>query len=112
MLFKGLWVPNALSIGPVQEVRLWKPVGINLAYYRADIYDRWGDLIWHSEALTEQGAPAEGWDGTYKGEICKEGVYVWKISAVFSDGSIWYNEDTGNHKGLTSGNSGVITIIR
>jgi len=112
MLFKGLWIPNAFSVGPVQNVRLWKPIGVNLAYYRVDVYDRWGDVIWYSEKLTEKGSPAEGWDGTYKNVPCKEGVYVWKITAVFSDGSIWQNNDTGNRKGLSAGTSGTITLIR
>jgi hypothetical protein len=81
-------------------------------YYRADIYDRWGGLIWSSEELTNKGAPAEGWDGTYKEKPCQEGVYVWKITAIFKDGSIWHNEDVGNHEGLSGGTSGSITLIR
>jgi PKD repeat protein len=112
MLYKGLWVPNAFSVGPVQEVRLWKPIGVNLTYYKADIYDRWGNLIWSSDKLTEKGAPAEGWDGTYKEVPCQEGVYVWKITAIFSDGSIWWNDDIGNREGLSSGRTGTITLIR
>jgi hypothetical protein len=91
---------------------LWKPIGVNLTYYKADIYDRWGNLIWSSDKLTEKGAPAEGWDGTYKEVPCQEGVYVWKITAIFSDGSIWWNDDIGNREGLSSGRTGTITLIR
>jgi len=112
MLYKGLWVPNALSVGPVQSIRQWKPVGINLIYYTADIYDRYGNLVWKSDKLTEKGAPAEGWDGTYNEKPCQEGVYVWKITAIFSDGSIWENDDVGNREGLSGGTSGTITLIR
>jgi PKD repeat protein len=112
MLFKGLWIPNAFSVGPIQSVRLWKPIGVNLAYYRVEVYDRWNTIIWHSDKLTEKGEPAEGWDGNYKDVPCKEGVYVWKITAIFSDGSIWRNNDIGNREGLSTGNSGTITLIR
>jgi PKD repeat protein len=112
MMFKGLYVPNALILGPVSSTNLWKPVGVNLEQYRADVYDRWGVLLWHSDQLTDKGTPAEGWDGTYKGETCKEGVYVWTITAIYRDGSIWRNEDAGNHDGLSEGTSGTITLIR
>ena len=112
MLYKGLWVPNAFSVGPVQDVRLWKPIGVNLQYYKVDVYNRWGELLWSSNKLTEKGAPAEGWDGTFKDKPCQEGVYVWKITAIFKDGSIWWNDDVGNREGLSSGRSGTITLIR
>ena len=38
------------------------------------VFDRWGELIF------ETNIQEIGWDGTYiaKGELCKEGVYVWK----------------------------------
>jgi len=39
-------------------------------------------------------------------------VYVWKISAIFRDGSIWYNQDVGEHKGLSEPVYGTITLIR
>jgi hypothetical protein len=39
-------------------------------------------------------------------------VYVWKITAIFRDGTIWYNTDIGSHKGLTQETWGTITLIR
>ncbi len=112
MLFKGLWVPNALAVGPVTAVKLWKPIGVNLSYYKADVYDRWDNLLWTSDKLTDKGAPAEGWDGTYKEKPCQEGAYVWKITAIFSDGTIWRNEDIGTRDHLSGGITGTITLIR
>jgi hypothetical protein len=101
-----------MVIKAVSGTQFWKPVGINLASYSADVYNRWGDLLWHSEKLTEKGEPAEGWDGTFNGVPCQEGNYVWKITAVFRDGTVWNNEDIGNHEKLTPGKSGTITLIR
>jgi len=112
MMFKGLWVPNAFAVGPQQDVRLWKPVGVNLMYYKADVYNRWGQLLWSSTLINEKGQPVEGWDGTYNEKPCQEGVYTWKITAIFKDGSIWYNDDVGNHDKLSGGTSGTITLIR
>jgi hypothetical protein len=112
MMYKGLWVPNALAVGPVPSVRLWKPVGVNLVLYKAEVFDRWGTKIWQSDKLTDKGAPAEGWDGSFNETPCQQGSYTWKITAVFKDGSIWNNSDIGNHDGLNGGNVGNITLIR
>jgi PKD repeat protein len=112
LLFKGLWIPNALATGAASPVRLWKPVGVNLSQYSAAIYNRKGEMIWSSSVLTDKGAPAEGWDGTFKDVLCPEGVYAWRITAIYSDGSIWRNDAVGNRDGLSGGNTGTVTLIR
>ncbi|MFA6183445.1 MAG: PKD domain-containing protein, partial [Acidithiobacillus sp.] len=63
MMFKGLYVPNAFAPGgTIQATRYWKPVGVNLATYRAEVYNSYGMLLWSSSLLDENGAPAESWD--------------------------------------------------
>jgi hypothetical protein len=69
-------------------------------------------LLWSSTLLDEAGSPAESWDGTFNGKPCQQDVYVWKITAVFRDGSIWYNTDVGEHEGLSAEKWGSITLIR
>lgn len=84
-----LFVPNAFSPDHESEgVALFKPVGANLEKYEITIYDVWGNLVWYSSTLKD-GAPAEGWDGTFKGTRLKPDNYVWKIEAVFKDGEVW-----------------------
>jgi len=113
MMFKGLYVPNAFAPwGTIQPTRTWKPVGVNLASYRAEVYNSQGMLLWSSTLLDEKGTPTESWDGTYKQKRCQLDVYVWKIMAVFRDGSIWNNNDVGEHKGLSGPKWGTITLIR
>jgi len=113
LMYTGLWAPNAFApSGPIEATRLWKPVGINLSYYRAEVYDRWDALIWSSEKLDEKGSPVEGWDGTYHQVPCQQGIYVWKITAIFRDGKIWRNNDTGDHTDMPRQTSGTITLIR
>jgi hypothetical protein len=111
MLFKGLWVPNAIAVGSVSSVSIWKPIGENLSTYKAEIYDRWGKQVWSSDKL-DNGAPSEGWDGSYKGVPCKAGAYTWKISASFKDGSIWPNPDVDYRQNVQESGSGTITLIR
>ena len=113
MLFKGLWVPNAFApSGPVQATRYWKPVGVNLASYRAEVYNSHGILIWKSTLLDEKGSPVESWDGSFNEKPCQQDVYVWKIQALFRDGSIWNNNDVGDHDHLSGPVYGTITLVR
>jgi len=113
MMFKGLYVPNAMAPGgTIQETRSWKPAGVNLASYRAEIYNSHGMLLWSSSLLDENGAPAESWDGTFNSKPCQQDVYVWKINAIFRDGSIWQNLDVGERNGLSEPVYGTVTLIR
>jgi gliding motility-associated-like protein len=41
------------------------------------IYDRWGQLLFHSENIDE------GWDGKYKNNPCMSGTYTWLINIDF-----------------------------
>ncbi|MBK7031468.1 MAG: gliding motility-associated C-terminal domain-containing protein [Bacteroidales bacterium] len=113
LLFKGLYVPNAFAPGgTLQQTRIWKPVGQNLATYHCQVYNSHGALIWESKQLDERGSPVESWDGTYKGHPVQQDVYVWKIQAIFRDGTIWNNKDVGNHDKLTEPVFGTIVLIR
>lgn len=48
--------------------------------YSFSIFSRWGELLFDTKN------PEEGWDGYYKGKLCLQDVYIWKISASFIDG--------------------------
>ena len=48
--------------------------------YLMSIFSRWGELLFETKN------PDEGWDGYYKGKLCTQDVYVWKITATFIDG--------------------------
>ncbi len=113
LLFKGLYVPNAFSPGnPHEQVRLFRPVGVNLVSYHIAVYNSYGNLIWESIKLDAQGSPAEAWDGTYKGNICQQDVYLWRIQAIFRDGTIWEGKDTGDNTDLGDHPFGTVTLIR
>lgn len=112
-MIKGLFIPTAFSpSNPKQELRLFKPVGVNLDEYMIEVYDRWGNLMWDSEEIDEAGRPTEGWDGTFNGQPVQQGVYVWKASAVFKDGTIWEAANVGNNKGLPLSKWGTVTLFR
>ncbi len=102
---KGLFLPNAFS--PEQgigDVRLFKAKGIGLKEYHLRVFSTYGQLLWESTELDEEGRPAVGWDGMVEGKLMPQDVYVWKCSGVFLDGSHWGGEKAkdGNYKTIGS----------
>lgn len=75
-------VPNAFA--PNSEYSAVNGFGIlnkeviKLNYF--NIYDRWGELVFTSNNVTDR------WDGTYNGQPCPVGVYVWVADAFCSTG--------------------------
>ena len=69
----SIFVPNAFT--PDQDLinDYFNAKGNNIEDYQMFIYDRWGELIFHSESLEDH------WDGTYKNRKCQIDVYVWRI---------------------------------
>lgn len=57
------------------------PVVEGAENYRLQIFNRWGEMLFESRDINV------GWDGYYKGELCKQDVYIWKVELFFSDGS-------------------------
>ena len=45
------------------------------------IFNRWGEQIFSTSE------PGVGWNGYFQGKLCKQDVYVWRVAAVFLDGS-------------------------
>lgn len=91
---KGLYVPTAFAPATADEgMNRFQPKGIGLHLYKVQIFDPWsGTCVWSSDRLKD-GQPAEYWDGKFNGADLPKGNYIWKISAVFIDGSVWQNEN-------------------
>ena len=83
------------------------------------IYDKFANMVFKTTKLDVNGAPLEAWDGTKNGIPLPQGTYVWKINAIFSDGSVWPGigiNDTPNdpYKGTNNvgRKSGAVYLIR
>ncbi|SMC71516.1 PKD domain-containing protein [Pedobacter nyackensis] len=104
-----LFVPNSFIPGnPQPELREFRAKGSGILSWRFSIFNKWGQVLWETTKL-EEGRPAEGWDGTFKGEPMPQGVYYWKIDVQMVNGSEW--------KGMTYDNApakrtGPIHLIR
>jgi PKD repeat protein len=106
-VFTGLNVPSALSAGELGETGVFLPKGTGLVQYQAMVFDEWGNLMWESKEL-ENGSPAEGWDGTFKGKRVPQGAYIWKIDAEFFNGHVWEGKEYGREKYRNTGSVSVI----
>lgn len=90
------------------ELRTFKAKGTGIESWNMSVFNKWGQLLWETTKL-DDGAPLEGWDGTYNGQEQPQGVYFWKIEVKFINGSDW--------KGMTYDSSppkktGTIYLIR
>jgi PKD repeat protein len=83
--------PNVITImpdDPADEIynpgeadpRIFRPVAEGIDKYRLEIYNRWGELIFVSEDVNK------GWNGYIKDSPVKQDVYVWRVTATFTNG--------------------------
>ncbi|MBL4657139.1 MAG: PKD domain-containing protein, partial [Flavobacteriales bacterium] len=87
----AIQVPNAFTPNPNGPVGgIYNPVALNndiffpttgfVDEYHMMVFNRWGELIFESFDL------GVGWDGYYRGILCQQDAYVWKIELVFGNG--------------------------
>ncbi|MEL6925851.1 MAG: PKD domain-containing protein [Bacteroidota bacterium] len=87
--FKGLFFPNGFSPETgIGDAKVFLPKGVGLEEYHLQIFSPYGQLLWESKELKD-GQPLEGWDGTHKGVLLPQDVYVWKCVARYGDGTSW-----------------------
>jgi gliding motility-associated-like protein len=81
-LESDIWFCNAFT--PTND-RLnddWGPIGNNIKEIHFHIYNRWGENIYNGHSMKDR------WDGTYKGQPCEIGAYVWYANWKGQD-NVW-----------------------
>ncbi|WP_307524365.1 PKD domain-containing protein [Pedobacter sp. W3I1] len=102
-------IPNSfMPASAKNEIKVFTAKGRGIKEWQMSVFNKWGQVLWETSKL-DDGAPLEGWDGTYKGQEQPQGVYYWKVDIKFINGSDW--------KGMTYDSSpprktGVIYLIR
>ncbi len=89
---RNLYIPNAFSPngdGANDEFRIYPCVGVTRVV-SANIFDRWGDLVFQSEGADVGSGLYCGnglvlWDGRFNNETMNMGVYVYVIEVEFLD---------------------------
>jgi len=90
VLESGVEIPNAFSPNPnggnggafnSKDISndVFHPVISGVDQYELNIFSRWGELLFVSKDINI------GWDGYYKGKLCTQDVYIWKIIATTID---------------------------
>jgi gliding motility-associated-like protein len=68
------WIPDAFSPDGNDVNEVFMPIAIGVDKYEFEIFDRWGTRLFKTSD------PMEGWNGTYRGQVCKQDVYIWRIT--------------------------------
>ena len=109
---KGLFVPNALYPDHSDwGVSHFTPVAIGLKEYHVMVFDTYGNLLWESTEIDNEGKPTESWDGTLNGNLLPEDVYVWKVYGKFKDDDVWEGKEYPNEE-IILHRTGTVTLIR
>ncbi len=82
-----MWIPSAFTPNGDGVNDLFYPVAVGVyndspldeLRFMMQIYNRWGELLFESQNMFV------GWDGTFKGVDCPEGVYSYSIKAIGVD---------------------------
>jgi len=88
-----IYAPNAFTPDGDSYNNEWKPIGWNWKEIYYTIFNRWGEIIFESFNGNV------GWDGTYGGKMCQDGVYIYKLEWI----------DISDRKNIIYGH---ITLIR
>ncbi len=82
-------LPNSfMPASAKNEIKVFKAKGRGIKEWDMKVFNKWGQVLWETTKL-DDGAPLEGWDGTYNGQEQPQGVYYWKIEVKFVNGSDW-----------------------
>jgi gliding motility-associated-like protein len=68
-----IYVPNTFTPNHNGTNETFFALGVNIKDFKLEIFNRWGELIYTGDALSQM------WDGTYVGLPSPDGVYTWKI---------------------------------
>ncbi len=86
----AIYVPNAFTPDGDGNNDGFYPDGFGFSDvgYAFLIFDRWGEVIFESHKKFQP------WNGTYKGKLVPEGVYVWRVQFKDFDGKV--HDKTGH----------------
>jgi gliding motility-associated-like protein len=84
---RRVYVPNAFNPdggGENARVTLFSDRSV-VNVKKMMFFDRWGTLVYSAENILPN-SEVEGWDGTYRGSMMANGVYVWVAEVEYVDG--------------------------
>lgn len=85
-----VYVPNVFSPngdGLNDNFEIFTQGSMEPTIQNYDIFDRWGNHLYHAENFLLQES-AHWWDGSYRGRPLENGIYVYSIKIIYSNGSM------------------------
>lgn len=76
-----IFVPNTFTPNNDGKNDILYVYGNTIAKMRLRVYNQWGQFLYESLSIQN------GWDGTHKGDMQPNGVYVYYLEAEFNDGA-------------------------
>ncbi len=87
-LASEIFVPNTFSPNGDGRNERFYPQGVGVAGIKhMRIFNRWGELVFEKTNFNSND-PAQGWDGTYKGQKLSPDVFVYMIDVLCSNNQI------------------------
>ncbi|MEY3399377.1 MAG: hypothetical protein RL220_1971 [Bacteroidota bacterium] len=91
------FIPNTFTPNGDGSNDVFCPVSSKIEHFEMDIFNRWGDRIFHSTSASH------GWDGSFNSQLAEQGAYVWAITYIVMD-----DEGKPEEKEL----SGIVNLVR
>lgn len=82
-----LFVPKSFSLS--KREGFIPQTNTELRSYNIEIYNSKSEKVWSSAEL-QNGKPAKAWNGMVRNAPASKGKYMWRIEAVFNDGTPWF----------------------
>ena len=80
--------PDNIPDGGYKNYLFFPPVLSATETYSMKIYHRLGILLYETDD------PNKGWNGYYRGKLCEEGAYIYRIEGVFQNGQSFMDVGT------------------
>ncbi|MGQ7853818.1 PKD domain-containing protein [Pedobacter sp. WC2501] len=104
------YLPNAFEPANAKpDLKVFKITATGMSAYTLRVFNKWGQMIWQSSKLDEEGVPTEFWDGTMNGQPAPQGAYYWSADAKFINGTDWKGM---KYEGKSPSKTGVVHLIR
>jgi gliding motility-associated-like protein len=85
---ESFYVPNVFSPNGDNYNDIFYVRATSIKSLKLIIYDRWGEKLFETTDVNT------GWDGTFRGKMLDDGVFVWYVEAEMNSGTIY--KEKGN----------------
>ncbi|MBK9175172.1 MAG: gliding motility-associated C-terminal domain-containing protein [Flavobacteriales bacterium] len=72
-----IFIPNTFTPNGDGVNDFFLPIGKSIASIHMVVHNRWGELLFETDDIEV------GWDGTYRGEVVQNDMYVWRLEYKF-----------------------------